>query len=395
MIKKESLKQKYYFSLNKTSQQRRILKRIVLSVINDLTTDQRLHRVCTTLNSMGFDVLLVGRKKRDSMPLDNRDYKMKRMRLLFEKGPLFYAEYNFRLFLFLLFSKTDFLISNDLDTLLANFLASKIKGKTLFYDTHEYYTETPELVNRKRVQRIWESIEKWIFPNLKYVYTVNDSIAGLYRKKYGVPVEVIRNVPFRKKYEIKKSRKELGLPENKKIILLQGAGINIQRGAEEMLEAMKQIDNAVFVILGGGDVIDILKEIANKSKLEDKVMFIPKQPMNKVYQYTVHADLGISLDKDTNLNYRFSLPNKIFDYIQARVPVLASPLIEIEKVIKDYNIGTVIENHDPENIAKKVSEIFDNSKKLSIWKENLTFASEELCWEKEEEKLIKIYKSFV
>ena len=344
---------------------------------------------------MGFDVLLVGRRQRDSLPLDKRNYRMKRMKLLFEKGPFFYAEYNIRLFLLLLFSKTDLLVSNDLDTLLANFLASRIKKKTLFYDSHEYYTETPELVNRKGIQKIWERIEKWIFPKLKNVYTVNDSIAGLYQEKYGVSVDVIKNVPFKKKYEITKTRKELGLPENKKIILLQGAGINIQRGAEEMLEAMNNIDNAVFVILGGGDVLDILKDKVKFQKLDDKVIFIPKQPMDKVYQYTVHADLGITFDKDTNLNYHFSLPNKIFDYIQARVPVLASPLVEIKKVIETYKIGSTIENHDPKHIAKKINEIFEDSKTLSIWKENLTFASDELCWEKEENKLIKIYKPFV
>lgn len=370
------------------------MKRIVLSVTNDLTTDQRLHRVCTTLNSLGFDVLLIGRKKRDSLPLDDRTYRMKRMRLLFEKGPFFYAEYNLRLFFLLLITKTDLLVSNDLDTLLSNFLLSRIKRKVLFYDTHEYYTETPELVNRRRVKKIWESIERNIFPKLKHVYTVNDSIAGLYRKKYGVEIEVIRNFPLKKNYEINKTRKELRLPENKKIILLQGAGINIQRGAEEMVEAMQYIDNAVFVILGGGDVLGMLKIKVNQLQLQEKVMFIPKQPLDKVFQYTVHADLGITLDKDTNLNYRFSLPNKIFDYIQARVPVLASPLIEIRKVIEKYDIGTMIDDHKPEHIAKKVSDIFDDAKTLSVWKENLTFASEELCWEKEEQKLIKIYKPF-
>ncbi len=371
------------------------MKRIVLSVINDLSTDQRLHRHCTSLHSLGFDVLLVGRKKKDSLPLMQRNYRMKRMKLIFEKGPFFYAEYNIRLFLLLLFSKTDLLVSNDLDTLLANFLVSRIKRKTLFYDTHEYFTETPELHNRKRVQKTWERIEKWIFPKLRHVYTVNDSIADIYRKKYGNEIAVVRNIPSRKKYEITKTRNELGLPENKKIILLQGAGINIQRGAEEMIEAMQYINNTVFIILGGGDVLDKLKQIVQENKLQDKVLFIPKQPMDKVFQYTVHANLGITFDKDTNLNYRFSLPNKIFDYVQARVPVLASPLVEVKKIIESYEIGNTIDDHDPQHIAKKVNEIFEDGKTLSIWKENLTFAAEELCWEHEEDKLTKIYKAFV
>ena len=208
-------------------------------------------------------------------------------------------------------------------------------------------------------------------------------------------VNVIRNIPFRQEYKIEKSRAELGLPEDKKIILLQGAGINIQRGTEEMIEAMKYIENAVFVIIGGGDVLDLLKKQVSDMELEEKVRFIPKMPFQELYQFTVHADLAVTLDKDTNINYRYSLPNKLFDYIQARVPVLASKLLEIEKIVLDYKIGRIIETHAPEVIAKTVNEMLGDPGQYEIWKENLSFAAEELCWEREEEKLTRIYNPFV
>ena len=372
-----------------------LLKKVILSVTNDLSTEQRVDKVCKTLIRMGFDPELVGRKKRNSLALSNRPYKTRRFKLLFEKGPLFYACYNTRLFFYLLFSKADLLVSNDLDTLLANYLISRIKGLDLVYDTHEYYTETPELVDRPRIQAIWKRIERWIFPNLKHVYTVNASIASLYKEAYGIEMKVVSNVPESKSVLSKRNRTSLGLPEDKKIILLQGAGINIQRGAEEMVEAMQYIDNAVFLIVGDGDVLQNLKEMTSTLELESKVIFIPKQPLEKVWEYTEQADIGVTLDKDTNINYRYSLPNKLFDYIQAGVPILASPLVEIKTIIDKYDIGTTIDNHDPRHIADKVNEIFADTARLALWKENLTFASKELCWEKEEQTLIQIYQRFV
>ncbi|MEN8224826.1 MAG: glycosyltransferase [Bacteroidota bacterium] len=369
------------------------MKKIIVSVTNDLVTDQRVDRVCNSLLGMGFEVLLLGRKRKHSLPLEDRKYKTHRMRLIFGKGAFFYAEYNIRLFLFLLFRKANIFLSNDLDTLPANYLASKIRHKHLVYDSHEYYTETPELVNRKKVQNVWKRIEKWIFPKLKHVYTVNESIAGLFREKYKNDVNVIRNLPTRKQYSKQKSREELGLPIDRKIILLQGAGINIHRGTEEMVEAMQYIENAIFVIIGGGDVLDILKQQVKEMSLDDKVLFIPKMPFSELYQYTVHADIAVTLDKDTNINYRFSLPNKLFDYIQARVPVLASDLVEIRNVVEQYKIGVILPSHDPKEIAATAKNMLNDTARYEVWKENLSFAAEELCWEHEEQKLTQIYSS--
>ena len=357
-----------------------------MSVINDLSTDQRVHKHCTLLTELGYEVLLIGRQLKSSSPLAKRNYATHRMKLPFEKGPWFYASYNIALFFNLFFRKTDLLFSNDLDTLLPNFLVSRIRMKRLIYDSHEYFTQVPELVNRPSVQRIWKRIESWILPQLKETITVNRSIASLYESDYGIEMHVLRNVPSVPTLSTSSSRSQLGLPADKKIVILQGSGINIDRGAEEAVEAMHAIDGAVLLILGAGDVIDVLKEKVNKESLTGKVLFKDRMPYAEMMAHTKVADLGLTLDKNTNINYQFSLPNKLFDYIHAGIPVLASDLKEVTAIIESYNVGEVIEEVTPKAIADKVNEMLGLSK-VAEWKSNCAKASEELNWQKESEVL--------
>ncbi len=369
-------------------------KRAIISVINDLVTDQRVDKTAGVLVELGFEVLMVGRHKSDSPRMPKRSYETFRMRLLWEKGPLFYAEYNIRLFFLLLSRPAALLVSNDLDTLLPNFLVHKLKRIPIVFDSHEYFTATPELVNRPKVQRIWKWVEKTIVPRLKKCITVNASIANLLEQEYHVPFKIVRNIPRRHKDVEIPSRADLGLPEDKKIILMQGSGINVQRGAEEAVEAMQYLDNALLLIVGGGDVLALLKQMVIELSLQDKVMFVPRQTPEKLAGYTASADIGLAIDKDTNINYRFSLPNKLFDYMYAGVPVLSTPLVELKNIIQQYQIGEFIENHEPEHIAAKLKSMLQNEKQLAQYKENTKKAATALNWENEKKILIDIFAPY-
>ncbi|HEX5003638.1 MAG TPA: glycosyltransferase, partial [Bacteroidia bacterium] len=358
--------------------------------------DQRVHRSALTLSELGHRVTLIGRKMSRSPEVEERPYKIKRFHLWFEKGPLFYATYNLRLFIYLLFHRSDLLFANDLDTLAANRMVKFLKGIPLVYDSHEYFTGVPELENRPFVQSIWKKIEKACIKGVDRMITVNRSIADLYHREYQLDVEVVRNVPLGAVYAdetIDKTglRKKLGLPTDKKIVIIQGAGINIQRGAEEAVESMRYVENTILLVIGGGDVLQELQMLVDKYQLADKVIFKPRMPFNELIQYTSSADLGLTLDKDTNLNYRFSLPNKLFDYIQAGLPVLASRLPEVEKIVSEYSIGTFIHSHDPKEVAQKINEILRDTATLDQWKKNGELASRELTWQRESLKFIKVF----
>lgn len=364
---------------------------MIVSVTNDLFTDQRVRKVCEFLIEHDFDVTLVGRKLPGSNKMPTLPYRTKRFPLWFKKGPLFYATYNLRLFCYLLFNKADILLSNDLDTLLANSWARKFKGCKLYYDSHELYCETPELVSRPKVQNFWKRIERKWLPRVDKMYTVNQSIADIYTQEYKIDVQVVRNISDAKFPELSASRSDLGLPEDKRVVIMQGAGINIQRGAEEMIEAIQKVDNAVLAIVGDGDVVPQLKETVKEKNWEEKVLFFGKRPYHELINFTRLSDIGISMDKDTNPNYRYALGNKIFDYIHAGIPLFVSDLPEVAGLVRKYDVGLVCPSHDPAEIAEQLNKIFTDTGKYEKLKANTTVAAKELTWDKEKKVLETIF----
>jgi len=368
------------------------MKKVIFSVTNDLTTDKRVHKACLTLYNAGFDVTLIGRRLHDQSNLE-RPYKTIRLNLFFKSGFYFYAFYNIRLFLFLLTEKADILVANDLDTLPANYLSAKLFGRKLVYDTHEYFCHVPELTKRPFVQKIWHRIEKLIFPKLKTVITVNNNIASLYSKEYNVNVHTIHNYPITNKGP-NKSKSELGIPTDKHVLIYQGA-LNKDRGLEELIYSMEKIENVVLLIIGGGDVENHLKEITSKLVLKEKVLFIGKLPFEKLHHYTANADIGIAIEKDTNLNYKYSLSNKLFDYIHAGLAILGSNIPETNKLVTKHSLGLIIENHETICISEVINKMLSDQKKLNSWKLNSINSSHNYNWEQEEIKLLYIYQSLL
>jgi glycosyltransferase involved in cell wall biosynthesis len=358
-------------------------KRIVVSVTNDLSNDQRVHRICSSLKSSGFDVLLIGRKLKNSPAIADRPYSIKRIKLLFNKGVLFYLCYNFRLFFTLLFSKSDILLSNDLDTLAANTSVAFLKRKKLVYDSHELFTEVPELSGKKFKKIVWEKLEKMCFGRISLAYTVCEPIADFYKNKYKIDFGVIRNLPFRREPKLDYNSRE-------NILIYQGA-LNKDRGIETIIKSMQFINNCKLIIAGKGDLEVQLKDLATNLDLDKKIKFTGNLDFETLYELTSKAKIGLSIEYGNSLNYKYALPNKIFDYIQAGVPILCSPLQEIVKIIEKYQVGVILENNNEVSLAKLINELICNEEYLTKLNNNCKIAAAELHWENEEKILLKMF----
>ena len=356
------------------------MKKVIISVTNDLTTDQRVNKVATSLLNAGFSVTLLGAVSKNYTVLNNRKYTLYRFTMLFKKGFFFYLEFNVRLFFFLMRHRGDIFLSNDLDTLCANFLASKLKNVKLVYDSHELFPEVPELLNRPVVKFIWLSIESMLLKRVRYMYTVSESIANYYNGKYGVDMSVVSNFPRQKKSTYKMRNKN-------KILIYQGA-INKDRGIELMIQSMKYIDAKLYIV-GGGDILEDMITYANELNLMSKIVFFGRVSFDALFDITKKADLGLSFESDTCLAYRYSLPNKIFDYINAEIPILVSDLPEFKKIIDAYPIGELLEARNAKVVSNQINKILAIPR--STWLEHLLRAKQEYCWEEEEKKLLPFF----
>ncbi|MFN0201167.1 MAG: glycosyltransferase [Bacteroidia bacterium] len=358
------------------------MKKVVLSVTNDFTADQRIQRMANYLVTNGFEVCVIARKLPNSLPLDKFSYKIIRMNLCFKKGKFFYLEYQIRLFFQLLFLAADIFTANDLDTLLPNFLVARLRKKRLIYDTHEYFTQVPELIHRPFTQKIWTTLEQWIFPKLETTITVNDSLVRIYGELYQKKVHAIYNVPTRKEILHAKNAQP-------KVLIYQGA-LNKDRGIELMIATMAFLPDYELWIVGRGDIEENIKAQAISFK---NVVFKGFFKPNDLYLLTQQATLGLSLEKAEALNYVYASPNKVFDYVQAEVPVLISDFPENRKLLEQYQVGEIVPlaAQNPADLSQKIREMCEDEAKYQHYVATCKTAKLELCWEKESQKLAAIY----
>jgi Glycosyltransferase len=363
---------------------------ILVAVTTDVVSDMRVRKVCSFLDSEIGRVEVIGRKTPSTFNA-NLPFAVTLFSLLFNRGPLFYAEYNIRLFILGLTRQCNLIVSNDLDTLLASYLLSRIKRVPLVYDSHEYFTESVGLEGRPFQKNIWKIIEKLIVPRLKYCYTVSPTIARIYTEKYGVPFSLVRNFPDN---DINFHKVDFGLPSTKKILLYQGV-FNPGRNLETVIEAMQYLDDVIFVLIGYGELEPLLQKLTKDFKVEEKVKFLGKMPYEKMMQFTHNADLGIALEFPLSESFKYSLPNKIFDYSLAGLPFITLATPEVETILEEYRIGIKVSFANAEELSNAINLTIHNDELLVEIREFQQRAAKLYTWESECKEIKRIYSTVI
>ncbi len=358
-------------------------RHIIFTVTNDLTYDQRMHRICSTLAAAGYAVTLAGRLLPESVALKTTLFVQKRLPCHFRKGVLFYAEYNLRLFFFLLTASYDAVCSIDLDTLPAGCCATLLRGKKRVFDAHEYFTEVPEVVNRRIVRACWAFLARICLPFYRHAYTVGPELAAIFTKKYRIAFAVVRNVPH----------KTLSSPPQQGSGLLYQGALNAGRGLEPLLVAMQSIENVSLTLAGEGDCSAALRAQATALQVNDKVQFLGYVQPEDLKKRTRDAWLGLNLLENTGLSYYYSLANKFFDSVQAGIPVLTMNFPEYSALNRQYEVAILLDDLTPASIAAAVQRLQTDQELYLRLQANCLLAREVWNWEREKETLLRVWES--
>ncbi len=363
--------------------------KIAISVTNDLNQDQRMHRICNSLHSNGYDVILIGRERNSSQELLHQGFNQKRLKCWFDKGALFYLEYNIRLFLFLLFLDIDIVYSVDLDSLASGGLASILKRKKLIYDAHEYFVEVPELEGSVFKKWAWNLVARLFIPKSDLNITVNKELAEVLKNKYKHPFEVIRSVPVLVETE---GVEEL---EKEKIILYQGV-LNKGRGLEEAIKWISKKKGEIQLhIAGEGDLSASLRALKAKVDKDDKVKFLGWKLPSELDVITKSAWLGLNLLDGKSLNYKYSLANKFFNYMHAGVPSVNMDFPVYRRYCQESNVGVCITDMHEDAIDKAINTILNDDTKYQEMVLSAVAARKKHSWQSEEVKLISLIDKMI
>lgn len=286
-------------------------------------------------------------------------------------------------------SRPQIVHAHDANTLVTGWLASKCARAKFVYDAHEISTSREGYQDFKRLVG---RMERCLMPRASASITTTSRRAAFFRRAYGVPRPLVLQNRPRTMPQIRTNRirEELRIIGDRPIVLYQG-GLQPGRGLNRVVDAAAAVDNAIFVFIGGGRSAPDLEQQVKALGIGDRVRFIPTVKLDELPEYTASADIGIQALENTCLNHSTTDSNKLFEYIMAGLPVIASNFPEIRRIVKVYDLGLLINPGDTQTLAHAITELVENSSLRDRLASNSKRASRELTWESQESDLLSMY----
>lgn len=287
--------------------------------------------------------------------------------------------------------KYDFYHSNDLNTLWQGVIGAKLfRRKKLIYDSHEVQTSRTGYDSP-----IYGIIERFLLKFVDEMIAENHTRAKYNEELYGLYPNVIHNYPIPTHPELSSDinlHEILNLPEDEPILLYQG-GIQQGRGLEKIVEAVPMMERGTVVFIGDGKIKPQLLKMVSDARLENRVKFISKVPVNDLLHYTRNAYLGFQVLNNINFNHYSASSNKLFEYMMSGVPVIACSFPEIQKVVETENVGVCVDSHNPASIAQGVNYLLNHPEIREQMSSNALRARDKYNWNNEKDIFVQIYET--
>jgi glycosyltransferase involved in cell wall biosynthesis len=378
--------------------------RVVMHVLGEGRTDQRVIREAQALAAHGMNVQLIDIESAADRP---RVEMVGDVQLRHISMPSWFVQVRFKPWFLvklariilrgareMMRTKADLYHAQDLTALPAVYIASRLTGTPYIFDAHEIPLASPNIERWKRLTAIAARVVRHLVTRSAAVITVSPPIVDVIQERFGGPrAVVIRNVPaLHLTSRTNRIREYLGLSQDVRIALYQG-NLQPDRRLDLLVLAAKSLPEGIrIVMMGKGPSQEALATLIQSEGVADRVSMIPAVPYNELLSWTSSADLGLVLYEPTYaLNVKLCLPNKIFEYIAAGLPVLASELVAVAELLREYDAGAITPSLEPEAIARTITDLMHDRVALDRMQANARAASTVLNWENEQERLIALY----
>ncbi|GLV55973.1 glycosyl transferase [Dictyobacter sp. S3.2.2.5] len=377
-------------------------------VLGMARTDVRVMREATALQRAGMDITVVDIERDSNRPCQE---DVNRIHMKHITMPRWFMPERFKPWflikmiwlmilgtLKLINTPADIYHAHDDTALPACYLAARIRGKPLIFDSHELPLVEPMVTRWKLLCTLGQWLLRHMMVRCSGVITVSRPIMYEMQRRYGGPMAVvIRNIPsFQSPAASNALRAYLGLSADTHIALYQG---NLDsRGLDKLILAARFLNPGNMIIMMGQGVIrSELERSIMRERVGDRVKIIPPVPYTELLTWTASADIGLvvySPDAASTItpNIQMCLPNKLFEYVMAGLPVLASSLNAVADLIKTYEVGRIVPSHEPEEIGHAINAMLEDRQALVCMRANALAATrQDLNWERESKRLIDFY----